>query len=606
MNGKRLRYAFAALLAPLVLVILQGCGKREDAAPSSPSLEQAAAAEVPNTTDPYWVRQGNPRARIAVVFVHGLFGSTTSTWNNSDGTGFFKFLQEQQGVGNRVDVFAFGFTSNMLSEGSLDIREAANKLEGSLKFNHVWDYENVVFVAHSMGGLVTLRELIAHPERRERVPLVVLYATPARGADITNVAQLFVRNPAVAQMFPADGNALLQQLSDDWGLVPAESKPMVICAYETASTYGVKIVPWSSAVAFCNGAPSAIGGTNHIDIVKPNRPTHDSMVVLVNALQDYVLGKPDTAFLETPDFTTEGGAWVMRLQDPNGKTPARLVNNGPRGLSYTVSKISDPSLVVIPDPTPRVVPPRFQEDLKVLLARGGELKDEYQFTLTTPVMGERVVKVRLESREAIHAAQAEVAGAVAEQLSQYLSSPDTAKWLQTASEDQRAEAITKVAKEGLAAKIPGLPANAEWFMTADVLASAGWSQYARKALSNAQLDPVRSSNAKAVNRLDDVILKQSAYRVPMSGPKMSIDEQEVLRLKPAPSLINASNAQSWVHLSERMQAVPSLKAEGLGLKADLLRHEGSDEAAVAIYQQAVQIKPNPALKAKLQATGVKP
>jgi len=607
MNGKRLSSTLALAISLVALVLCQGCEKKEHPETPNPVVNLAAAEEVSNTTEPYWVHQANPTARIAVVFVHGLFGSTTSTWNNKDGTGFFKFLHEQPGVGSRVDIFAFGFTSNMLAGGSLDIREAANKLEESLKFHEVWDYENVVFVAHSMGGLVTLRELIAHPERRENVPLVVLYATPARGADVTNIAQLFVRNPAVAQMFPADRNALLQQLSDDWGLISADNKPTVICAYEKAETGPVMIVPWSSAVAFCNGAPSAIGGADHIGIVKPTTPTHDSMVVLVNALRDYVLSKSDTAFLETPDFASEDGACVMRLLDPNGRTPARLVNKGPRGMTYTISNVSDSALVVLPDPTPRTVPPRNQEDLKVLLARGGDLKDEYQFTITTPVMGARLVKVRLGDRQAIHAAQAEVAGAVAEQLNRYLSSPETVQLLQNANEDQRVDAITKAAKEGLANKLPGLPANAEWFMTADVLASAGWSQYARKALSNVQIDPVGSAtNAAAVKRLDNVIVRQSEYRVPAPGVKMPISEQEMLRVKPAPSLIDASNAQDWKRLSESMQEVPSLRAEGLSLKGDLLRQEGADRAAVDVYRQAIQIKSNPALKAKVQAAGSNP
>jgi hypothetical protein len=106
--------------------------------------------------------------------------------------------------------------------------------------------------------------------------------------------------------------------------------------------------------------------------------------------------------------------------------------------------------------------------------------------------------------------------------------------------------------------------------------------------------------------LDNVILRQSEYRVPAPGVKMPISEQEMLRVKPAPSLIDASNARDWKRLSESMQEVPSLRAEGLSLKGDLLRQEGADRAAVDVYRQAIQIKPNPALKAKVQAAGSNP
>lgn len=589
------------LMLMAALLLCQGCpGKKTQE--GSPSVATPAASA--NNTDPYWVHQANPRSRVAVVFVHGLFGTTTDTWTNPDGSGFFRFLHESPGVGERVDIFAFGFTSTMFSSGSLDIREAANKLEQSLKFNGVWDYGNVVFVAHSMGGLVTLRELIAHREHRGRVPLVVLYATPARGSDLTNVARLLVNNPAVAQMIPADRNALLQQLSDDWGLVPAEEKPAVICAYETASIAGVKIVPWSSAVAFCNGAPTAIGGADHINIVKPDRNTHDSMVVLINALNEYVLGKPETGFLQAPDFRTEGGDWVLDLTDPNGKTPAKLVNSGALGLPYTVSRISDPeTLVVTPDPTPRTIPPRFQENLKVFLARGGELKDEYRFTLSTPVMGERVVRVRIGDRNAINAAQAQVAGAVAQQLDAFFSSPGNLQWLQQASETERTEAAVKAAREGVAREVPGLPDSAEWFMTADILSSVGWPGFARKALDHAKRDPAATVNAAAIRKLDSVILKQSVYRPPPEG-EAALPEGEKTTL--APGVIDQANAETWSRLSQKMQAVPALKAEGLGLQGDVLSTRGEHVAAMRAYEQAVQIKPTPMLRTKASAAAVRP
>ena len=65
---------------------------------------------------------------VAVVFVHGLFGDTLGTWTHANGGTFFKYLKASPQVGAQVDVFAFGFTSKMLGSGSLDIREAANKL----------------------------------------------------------------------------------------------------------------------------------------------------------------------------------------------------------------------------------------------------------------------------------------------------------------------------------------------------------------------------------------------------------------------------------------------------------------------------------------------
>ena len=57
---------------------------------------------------------------------------------------FFELLKGAPEIGDKVDIFAFGFTSKMLAEGSLDIRQAATKLDQWLINQNVWDYDTVV------------------------------------------------------------------------------------------------------------------------------------------------------------------------------------------------------------------------------------------------------------------------------------------------------------------------------------------------------------------------------------------------------------------------------------------------------------------------------
>ena len=90
------------------------------------------------------------------------------------------------------------------------------------------------------------------------------------------------------------------------------------CAYEKTPVGPAMIVPWSSATRFCEGAPPAIEAS-HITIVKPDRPGADAILVLVSALNDYVLNKSLEAKLETPDFTQEGDAAVFVLHDVAGQ-----------------------------------------------------------------------------------------------------------------------------------------------------------------------------------------------------------------------------------------------------------------------------------------------
>ena len=299
-------------------------------APVAPAVSAGPCSNAGATKDPHWVCQSTPPAHTAVVFVHGIFGDTNDTWANDNGRTFFDLLASAPGMQGKLDLFAFGFTSTMWSGGSLDIREAANKMESYLLNKGVWNYDSVVFVAHSMGGLVTLREVINQTQHRAKIPLVFLFATPTEGAQITAIAKYVVDNPAIRQMFMADGNDFLQQLDEDWRRIPASDRPHVACAYEKSPTFGQMIVPWSSATRLCDGTPDAIEGASHLTLVKPDRPDHPSVIALVNAINTYAAVSADQALLDMPDFRQDGDHWAYTLANADARNSARLHNTGVR------------------------------------------------------------------------------------------------------------------------------------------------------------------------------------------------------------------------------------------------------------------------------------
>jgi hypothetical protein len=83
-------------------------------------------------------------------------------------------------------------------------------------------------------------------------------------------------------------------------------------------------VPWESATRFCDGAPVPIDA-DHLSIVKPDRAGHDAMVVLTNALDDFVLGKNVAAKLETPDFVPEGSSSKALPSSPGTRVEVAAV-----------------------------------------------------------------------------------------------------------------------------------------------------------------------------------------------------------------------------------------------------------------------------------------
>jgi pimeloyl-ACP methyl ester carboxylesterase len=227
------------------------------------------------------------RADTVVVFVHGIFGDTLGTWENAEtGKHFYDLLAADPKFSRSVDIFAFGYPSALFDRGSFTLQEAANRLAADLQFYNVEQYHKLVFVAHSMGGLVVLRMLLTHRDLIQKVPLVMLFATPQEGSQITVLARRLLNNPSLAEMLPSDYNTYLQTLNDEWRSLPAR-QTHVSCAYEKRSIAGITIVPWSSATRFCDDPALAVNA-DHIEIVKPSNSDSDSYIALSNALMSHV------------------------------------------------------------------------------------------------------------------------------------------------------------------------------------------------------------------------------------------------------------------------------------------------------------------------------
>ena len=574
------------LLVVLLVTIgcLAGCPNTGPTPPPKPTA---------NTSAPRWIHQANPPSATSVVFVHGIFGDTVGTWtDDASGKTFFDFLQSAPGMAGKFDIYAFGFTSNMFKDGSLDIREASNKLEDFLTYNKVWDYRTVVFVAHSMGGLIVLKEMINYPKHREQTPLVMLYATPSEGSQITSIAKYVVNNPAISEMLNADGNVFLQELSDSWGLIADEDKPTVICAYEKSPVYGQMIVPWSSATRFCKGVPSAIEGATHITIVKPDRQDHPSVVALVNAMNQYVVGTSTTSLIETPDFVPEGDHWTYSLTDVFGQNPARLKNVGSRALRCTVTGISNPKLMVVPDET--AIPANHTDELKLALLRG-ELAKDFSFVLQLPPLPDRKIEVKLPDIQAIQQQQSAIVSAATSGINDYLSSSQVVDRLNHGvPKEAQLSLVASAASNSIAQQLPGLPESARAVVTADALAAAGWPQLAHAALANVKLAP-DSSAAKSAQAVGGVIAAQSGAPNEFSRPDETTELLKTNTARP----IAESDAAALSKLASRMQSVSALKAEGLSLQGDVALSRGDGATAHEAFKQVSVIRKTPLNDQKL-------
>jgi pimeloyl-ACP methyl ester carboxylesterase len=203
---------------------------------------------------------------IAVVFVHGIFGAKDDTWLNKK-TSFPALLADDPEFQKQCDVFVFEYFTPKFGSAPT-IEGLAGQLRGRLEDHRVFeDHRSVVFLSHSLGGLV-VRQYLLNKHNLSKIAMLYFYATPTNGAELTKVARAISINPQLRGMFPLEENDSLQSIQDGWMQWEEAKRVPSYCAYETLDTYGVLVVPQSSAGALCNQPLDPLSA-NHIDIVKP-------------------------------------------------------------------------------------------------------------------------------------------------------------------------------------------------------------------------------------------------------------------------------------------------------------------------------------------------
>ncbi|WP_353072433.1 hypothetical protein [Tunturiibacter gelidiferens] len=156
-------------------------------------------------------------------------------------------------------------------------------------------HKQVIFLCHSMGGLLTRKLLTRYQPLATQVPLIYFFSTPTTGSDLTRLAMALSPNPQLSDMLPSDADRYVDILQRDWRA--AKFRIISRCAYEEKDTYGVKIVDSASASTLCEGSVMPIE-KDHIQIVKPATIHDPSYLAFETAFVD--LGKERAASTSEP------------------------------------------------------------------------------------------------------------------------------------------------------------------------------------------------------------------------------------------------------------------------------------------------------------------
>jgi len=133
-----------------------------------------------------WIRKST--SGLAVVFVHGINSNGEDCWRHENGTYWPELLkseQEFQGLGIYVYTYQTGFFS-----GTYSLDDVVDDLkERLINFDNVADNQKIVFVCHSMGGIVVRKFLVERVndllDRNIEIGLF-LVASPSLGSDYAN------------------------------------------------------------------------------------------------------------------------------------------------------------------------------------------------------------------------------------------------------------------------------------------------------------------------------------------------------------------------------------------------------------------------------------
>jgi triacylglycerol esterase/lipase EstA (alpha/beta hydrolase family) len=165
--------------------------------------------------------------------VHGIFGGPESTWTNDDTHAYWPNLLVQDNTFGGNDIYVLGYDSpffaptytfdNLIENTRLRLQDA----EVFSKHTHV------VFVCHSMGGLIVRGLLSRYDDLRKKVPLIYFLSAPTDGSHIAKIAQLISQNPQVQVLgpIPKNSDSILAMLQGNWRAM--HNIPLSKCAYET-------------------------------------------------------------------------------------------------------------------------------------------------------------------------------------------------------------------------------------------------------------------------------------------------------------------------------------------------------------------------------------
>jgi len=220
-----------------------------------------------------------------IVFVHGIHANREA-WRAPNGAYWPQLIQTDPHF-QKSDVVVAEYPTPSV-HGQLSTVQLSEILYQGLKRQGVWNHSEVVFIAHSLGGILTEEMLLNHPADAARVPFIVSYATPHQGSFVANLAKIYDSDPLLTDLRDGNDNSFLMSLEQKWRSTQSVARIHRYCAFEALDTAAgagigrylgahIRVVNYYSATYGCDtDTPPQRIAADHIDIVRPANRSADA------------------------------------------------------------------------------------------------------------------------------------------------------------------------------------------------------------------------------------------------------------------------------------------------------------------------------------------